>query len=137
MALSGNFTVFNPSPTETRMISYSVTYPSDLSESDENYELRGTTQIISESAPIQIPTTYNNQYIIIQNASLCRFEGNWACHYEWEAYDSVEDSKIVETEPNYKSVGCLEWDWDENLNAAADSYIHLSSSFISSSIINV
>jgi hypothetical protein len=137
MALSGSFTLFNPHPTDTEIISYSIVYPADIPEDNSLYEKRGTTEIISSSQSIQVPTTYDNQYLILRNISINKSPTEYDLSYEYSSYNSVENSKNLDVSPNFKGNGILEWDFDLNVNPYEEAYTYLSSSFLSSSITNV
>jgi len=137
MALSGNFTIFNPHPTDTEIVSHSVTYPSNLPEDSEFYSLRGTTAIVSESVSVRVPTTFSNQYVILKNTSINKFPDKFMANYEWEGYNSQEDSRDLSISPNFSGEGMFNWDWGMYTNMHEEAYLHLSSSFISSSITNV
>ena len=140
MALSGSFTIYTPHETETEIVSSSVTYPVDLPESDENYALRGTTQIISQSVPTQVPTTYEDNYIIIRSTVLARTgqpsPNFYTLAYNWETYPSKEDRENGTNGTLFDDKGML-WRWDINSNPFEAAYSHLSSSLESNILINI
>lgn len=139
MALSGSFTIYTPHPTDTEIVSSSVTYPVDIPVGHDLYDVRGTTEIISHSVSVQVPNTYDNQYIILKNTSINKDvdPDGFTANYEWEAYNSQNDSRDIDVTSNFSQVGAFKWDWNLYTNIYEESYSHLSSSLVSSSLTNV
>ena len=141
MALSGSFTIYTAHETETEIVSSSITYPADLPVGDEYYEFRGQTVITSQSVPTQVENNYNNNYIIIRNISLSRgivsgSNDDYMLIYDWEAYSS-KASKENGDDPNFKDEGAYKWNWDSDSDPFNEAYTELSSSLISTNLINV
>ena len=137
MALSGSFTVFSKHLNNTEIISHSVSYPLEVPEGHEFYALRGTTQIVSQSIPVQVSTTYNNQYVVIKGAAISKHKAEFGAHYEWEGYDNVSASRNSNEPGNFSGSGAFIFDWSMYTNVYEEAYNDLSSSFLSSNITNV
>jgi len=67
MALTGNYIKYTYTEDTASITSHSVTYPSDLTESDPHYSKRGTTEWVSASVWNKSSESIDNIYLRIHN----------------------------------------------------------------------
>lgn len=132
MALQGNFIhyTYETHPTETETIT--VTYPSEGSPEDPDYEKRGTTETQVIPKKIEIENLFSDVYVFISAASV-QFVGynphlsknNVNLHYIYKVYNSVEDKNLDDTSFVFEGSNNMDWDYTTFSNPTEAAYTHL------------
>ena len=130
MALTGSFTEYTPTYHETEKTSITMQFPVDLPESDENYELRGTTSSIEIPVVVDVATTYSGSYVYVTAASVHTVGANDEqnlvnLHYIYKVYSSSEAKNTNFSSYLTEGSETLTWNYVDNSNPTETAYNHL------------
>lgn len=132
MALSGSFTHYEYEDHPTETISSTFTYPADLPEGSEHYDLRGQTITTTTPVEVAVTSSYDGCYIFVKSTAVFTLnieDGENATNinsiyriYNSKAEKDVDiDSHIAEYQYD------IDWDWDIDSNPNVKAYTFIKS----------
>jgi hypothetical protein len=142
MAFTGSYTHYTETFSDTEYVTSSISYPVDLPLEDDNYDKRGTTEIVSQSAIIYTPTTYEGKYFFVSSAALTALnysdKNEVYCSYLIKMYDNQDHkNQDLVNNPILSIDEIFEWDWDTMSNPVTEAYNHFDSINTSGSLTSI
>jgi len=128
MGLIGPWTRYYATET-TQTVSSSVTYPTELPESDENYNKRGTTEIVSASVPVITSESYDSVYINLHSTNVFKTIHDpsvSSLDIQYRVYNNKDSASLNGGEEYiYLGEALTEWDFELSTSSHTRAYSFL------------